>query len=83
MKEDTEEFKMNITKGQYNKTICEDGIRHVVDTSRDYDYYKVDLSKTYFNIKNRNDLISSIKADLLDTIRELEKLEEKEGRDDR
>ena len=69
---------IDITKGHYNKTICEDGIHHIVDTSKEYTYYDMCAFKRYFDIDNKQELIEKMKADFENAIERLDKMLEKE-----
>ena len=74
-------FKIEITKGTYNKTKTEDGITHIVDTSKDYTYYEVYLFKRYYDIENKEELEKQLKNDLQKVVNALDKNIEKERND--
>ena len=65
-------LKIDIKKGNYNKTVCKDGIHHEVDTSKDYTYYEVNLFKRYYDIESKEELKKQIKKDLTELIKALD-----------
>lgn len=73
-----DKLDIDITEGYYNKTICEDGIHHIVDTSKEYAYYDMCAFKRYFDIDNKEDLIKSMIEDFEKEIEVLNKMLEKE-----
>lgn len=76
------DFELNIHKGKYSKTILEDKIQ-TVDTSKKYTYYDVSLTKIYFDVNSKEELIKNIKTDLENLTRNLEKLIDERINDDR
>lgn len=71
------DIKLDIHKSWYNKTVLQaDGVTYLIDTSKQYPVYDVQLYKNYFDYENREDLISAIIADLEKTIDSLNKARE-------
>lgn len=74
-------MKIEINKGNYNKTIFKDG-KYEVDTNKKYEYYQVELYETYKDVRSRLELEKRIIDDLQEMIdvlkRDMQKEEEKE-----
>lgn len=71
-------IKIDIQKGYYNKTYTEDGITHIVDESKQYPYFEVNLFKRYFDVNDREELKEKISKDLKEIIAALDKEKERE-----
>ena len=70
------DYEIDITEGHYNKTISEDGIRYIVDTSKEYPYCDVTLFKRYFDIE-KSEVINPLINDLKELVNELEQYKAK------
>lgn len=71
---------IEIRKTYYNKSkVQEDGITHIIDTEHRYPVFQFGIAKNYFDIDDKNELLSILSKDLKDIASELEKqIEEKE-----
>ena len=71
---------IEIQKTYYNKSkVQEDGVTHIIDTEHNYPVYQFGMSKNYFDIDDKNDLLELLVDDLRNIASELEKqIEEKE-----
>lgn len=71
--------EIGIHKSWYNKSIVqEDGITHIIDTDHQYPVYQLGLSKNYFDIDDKNEVVDSIISDLKQVVEKLEQLRESE-----
>lgn len=71
--------EIGIHKSWYNKSIVQkDGITHIIDTDHQYPVYQLGLSKNYFDIDDRNQVVNNIISDLKQVIEKLEQLRESE-----
>lgn len=65
---------IEIRKTHYNKSkVQEDGITHIIDTEHIYPVFQFGMTKNYFDIDDKNELIKLISKDLKDISSELEK----------
>lgn len=72
-------IEIGIHKSWYNKSIVqEDGVTHIIDTEHQYPVYQLGLSKNYFDIDNKNEVVDSIISDLKQVVEKLEQLRESE-----
>lgn len=72
-------MELEISKTYYNKSkVQEDGITYIIDTEHSYPVYQFRMSKNYFDIDNKNDLLKLLIDDLRNTTNELEKQIERE-----
>lgn len=72
-------IEIGIHKSWYNKSIVqEDGITHIIDTEHQYPVYQLGLSKNYFDIDDKNEVVDSIISDLKQVVEKLEQLRESE-----
>ena len=71
---------IEIQKTYYNKSkVQKDGITHIIDTEHRYPVFQFGMAKNYFDIDDKNELLSILSKDLKDIASELEKqIEEKE-----
>lgn len=66
---------IDIHKSFYNKTIVqEDGVTNIVDTTKNYPLYLLQLSKYYMDVDSKEEVIDNIIQDLQTTIKELKQL---------
>lgn len=71
---------IEIQKTYYNKSkVQEDGITHIIDTEHNYPVYQFGMAKNYFDIDDKNKLLSILSKDLKDIASELEKQIEEKG----
>lgn len=74
MQVDINGMRLEFTKTHYNKSkVQEDGITYIIDTEHSYPLYQFRMSKNYFDIDNKNDLLKLLINDLRNTTNELEK----------
>lgn len=74
---------IEIQKTYYNKSkVQEDGITHIIDTEHNYPVYQFGMAKNYFDIDDKNKLLSILSKDLKDIASELEKQIDKEKETD-
>ncbi len=72
-------IEIGIHKSWYNKSIVqEDGVTHIIDTEHQYPVYQLGLSKNYFDIDDKNEVVDSIISDLKQVVEKLEQLRESE-----
>lgn len=72
-------IEIGIHKSWYNKSIVqEDGVTHIIDTEHQYPVYQLGLSKNYFDIDDKNEVVDSIISDLKQVVEKLEQLKESE-----
>lgn len=65
---------IEIQKTYYNKSkVQEDGITHIIDTEHRYPVFQFGMAKNYFDIDDKNELLSILSKDLKDIASELEK----------
>lgn len=70
---------IEIQKTYYNKSkVQEDGITHIIDTEHRYPVFQFGMAKNYFDIDDKNKLLSILSKDLKDIASELEKQIEEE-----
>lgn len=70
---------IEIQKTYYNKSkVQEDGVTHIIDTEHNYPVYQFGMAKNYFDIDDKNKLLSILSKDLKDIASELEKQIEEE-----
>ena len=70
---------VNIQKSWYNKTkVAEDGVTHHIDTSTQYPLHHLNISKTYFDIEDRLDVVDEVIKDLTEVIEHLQHMKEAE-----
>ena len=73
------DMQIEIKKSWYNKSqLQEDGITHIIDTEHNYPVYQFGMSKNYFDIDDKNDLLELLVDDLRNIANELEKQIDKE-----
>ena len=71
-------MKVGIQKSWYNKTIVqEDGVTQLVDTSKQYPLYQLQITKSYFDT-DINKLLPEIISDLQDVIGKLQEIQRQE-----
>lgn len=71
-------MKVGIQKSWYNKTIVqEDGVTQLVDTSKQYPLYQLQITKSYFDT-DINKLLPEIISDLQDVICKLQEIQRQE-----
>ena len=74
---------IEIQKTYYNKSkVQEDGITHIIDTEHNYPVYQFGMSKNYFDIDDKNDLLELLVDDLRNIANELEKQIDKDKEKD-
>lgn len=74
---------IEIQKTYYNKSkVQEDGITHIIDTEHNYPVYQFGMTKNYFDIDDKNDLLELLVDDLRNIANELEKQIDKEKEKD-
>lgn len=72
-------IEIGIHKSWYNKSIVqEDGVTHIIDTEHQYPVYQLGLSKNYFDIDDKNEVVDSIISDLKQVVEKLKQLRESE-----
>lgn len=72
-------IEIRIHKSWYNKSIVqEDGVTHTINTEHQYPVYQLGLSKNYFDIDDKNEVVDSIISDLKQVVEKLEQLREGE-----
>lgn len=72
-------IEIGIHKSWYNKSIVqEDRVTHIIDTEHQYPVYQLGLSKNYFDIDDKNEVVDSIISDLKQVVEKLEQLRESE-----
>ena len=72
-------MELEIIKTYYNKSkVQEDGITHIIGTEHNYPVYQFGMSKNYFDIDDKNKLLSILSKDLKNIANELEKQIDKE-----
>lgn len=72
-------MELEIIKTYYNKSkVQEDGITHIIDTEHNYPVYQFGMTKNYFDIDDKNDLLELLVDDLRNIANELEKQIDKE-----
>lgn len=71
---------IEIQKTYYNKSkVQKDGITHIIDTEHRYPVFQFGMAKNYFDIDDKNKLLSILSKDLKDIASELEKQIEEKG----
>lgn len=66
---------IEIQRSWYNKSKVEsDGVTHTIDTDTQYPLYTLDMSKLYFDIDNKEQVVDMIISDLKQTIAQLEQM---------
>lgn len=74
-------MKVGIQKSWYNKTVIqEDGVTQVVDTSKTYPLYQVQIMKNYFDVDIDN-LLPEIISDLQQIIAKLQEIQKQENKE--
>lgn len=74
-------MKVGIQKSWYNKTVIqEDGVTQVVDTSKTYPLYQVQIMKNYFDVDMDN-LLPEIISDLQQIIAKLQEIQKQENKE--
>lgn len=70
---------IEIQKTYYNKSkVQKDGVTHIIDTEHRYPVFQFGMSKNYFDIDDKNDLLELLVDDLRNIANELEKQIDKE-----
>lgn len=73
---------VNIKESWYNKSkVQEDGITHIIDTSKSYPMYQLEIFQNYY-VDTREQAVDHVIDDLRSLIQELEKLRGRENLDE-
>ncbi len=69
-------LQIGINKSWYNKTkLQDDGVTQIIDTTKQYPMYQVQISKNYFDMEDNDIVVKKIISDLKDLIVKLEQLQ--------
>ena len=72
-------MRLEIHKNWYNKShLQEDGKTYKVDTEHKYPIHQLEMTKMYFDIEDKIEVVDNIIADLQSTIQQLQQLKAKE-----
>ena len=75
------DMQIGIKESWYNKTtIQEDGVTQVVDTSKTYPLYQVQIMKNYFDV-DMYSLLPEIISDLQQIISKLQEIQKQENKE--
>ena len=71
-----------IHKSFYNKTkVQKDGVTHIVDTEHSYPLYQLNLTKNYFTLTDKEQVIDEVIKDLESTAKQLKQLKRTKQQD--
>lgn len=69
-------LQIGINKSWYNKTkLQDDGVTQIIDTTKQYPMYQVQIVKNYFDMEDNDIVVKKIISDLKDLIAKLEQLQ--------